>query len=74
VRCTVHLADVARRVTDVLLVRRGTLYASGHSRRGSTAVRLTNQRRLRPGRYTLILVKTFTHGRTRATRSAVRIG
>jgi hypothetical protein len=75
VRCTVHLTKfAAQHVTEVLLVRHSTLYARGHSKRGSTAIRLTNKRRLRAGRYTLILVKTFTHKRMRAMRSAVRIG
>jgi hypothetical protein len=74
-RCTVHLTRAARRhLSRVLLTRNGTVFASGRARRGSTAVRLVNKRRLRAGRYTLILVKTGAAGRRAATRSTVYVG
>jgi hypothetical protein len=64
----------APRVTEALLVRRGFLFASGRSAPGSAAIRLRNQRRLHPGRYTLILIQTAPGGRAGVTRSTVRIG
>jgi hypothetical protein len=74
VRCTVRLVRVAgARRTQALLTRRGLVYASGRPRRGSKRIRLGAHRKLRRGRYTLLLLTTDRKGTTTVTRSTVRI-
>ena len=74
-RCTVRMSKAAaRRVTRVLLTRRGTLYASARPRRGSTVFTLGTVRTLRAARsYTLTIVRVRPTGEATAARSTVRI-
>jgi hypothetical protein len=67
-------ATVRRGIGEVRLTRNGTVYARGHTRRGTTAVRLANRRTMRAGRYTLVLMRTHSARHTVARRSTVRIG
>jgi hypothetical protein len=74
VRCSVHLTQASTaRATQALLTRHGALYASGRITRKTKHARLRANRRLRAGRYTLVLLTTDASGATTVTRSTVRI-